>query len=132
MTTKAIQNSEIEGLKISSLPSNPTANPNYGGLGYSAAQMKAAFDALPLFIIERLNTLIADITASPPHSVSGAIKTGIRKNWDHTLADLFADFESGQLASYLTVGGSSLASVIASLKEDIAAIKAHLGMEVEE
>ena len=99
MTTKAIQNSEIEGLKISSLPSNPTANPNYGGLGYSAAQMKAAFDALPLFIIERLNTLIADITASPPHSVSGAIKTGIRRNWDHTLADLFADFESGQLAS---------------------------------
>ena len=132
MTTKAIQNDEIEGLKISSLPSCPTANPNYGGLGYSANQMKAAFDALPLFIIERLNSLIKDITASPPDSISTAVKTGIRQNWSHTLANLFEDVESGELASYLTVGEDSLATVIAKLKQKIEAISAHIGLEDDE
>ena len=89
MTTKAIQNSEIEGLKIASLPSNPTAAPDYGGLGYSAMQMKAAFDALPLFIIERFNALVSDIHGYPPESISGAIKTGVHQDWSHTLSDFF-------------------------------------------
>ena len=131
MTTKAIQNSEIEALKISSLPSCPTANPDYGGLGYSSSQMKAAFDALPLFIIERFNTLIADITAHPPASICSAIKTGIRKNWNHTLANFFEDLETGELASYLMIGEKNLATEIARLKSEIAEIKAQLGLEVE-
>ena len=61
MNTEKITESEIEELKISSLPSRPTAPPSFGGKGYTAKEMKEAFDKLPLFIIERLNSLIDDI-----------------------------------------------------------------------
>ena len=132
MTTKAIQNSEIEDLKISSLPTNPTADPNYGGLGYSASEMKAAFDRLPLFIIDRLNSLIADISSSVESSVSSEIKTGLRDNWEHSLKDFFDDVKNGQLASYLAVGEYSLATQISNLKSEIDAIKSILGLGVSE
>ncbi len=62
MTTKILP-SEIADLKIASLPTRPTAPTTFGGMGYSAADMKAAFDALPLFIIERLNALIDDVAS---------------------------------------------------------------------
>ncbi len=62
MTTK-ISASEISDLRISSLPLRPTASPQSGGSGYTAADMRAAFDRLPLFIIERLNSLIDDVAA---------------------------------------------------------------------
>ena len=51
MISKVVFSDEYEHLKISSLPANPTAGVSYGGLGYNSNQMKAAFDALPLFII---------------------------------------------------------------------------------
>ncbi len=63
MTTTKISASEISDLRISSLPSRPTAPVKNGGSGYTAADMKAAFDRLPLFIIERLNSLIDDVSA---------------------------------------------------------------------
>lgn len=61
MTTKILP-SEIADIKISSLPTRPTAPTSFGGKGYTASDMKAAFDRLPLFIIERLNALIDDVT----------------------------------------------------------------------
>ena len=61
MNTQKITDSEISELKISSLPSRPTAPPSFGGRGYTAKEMKEAFDRLPLFIIERLNSLIDDV-----------------------------------------------------------------------
>ena len=122
MQTKYILDTDYQGLTISSLPSNPTAKVNYGGLGYSANDMKAAFDALPLFIIDRLNSLITDISEPiPEDSISGTIKTGIGGE-SHTLADLFADITSGAIASYLTVGENSLASEIAKIRERLDAL----------
>ncbi|MBQ7314885.1 MAG: hypothetical protein IJW83_02640 [Clostridia bacterium] len=61
MTTKILP-SEIADIKIASLPTRPTAPTSFGGKGYTASDMKAAFDRLPLFIIERLNALIDDVT----------------------------------------------------------------------
>ena len=61
MNTEKITDSEIEQLKVASLPSRPTAPPSFGGRGYTAKEMKEAFDKLPLFIIGRLNSLIDDI-----------------------------------------------------------------------
>jgi hypothetical protein len=61
MNTKKITESEIEELKISSLPTRPTAPTAFGGKGYSATEMKEAFDRLPLYVAERLNSLIDDI-----------------------------------------------------------------------
>ena len=61
MTTSKIIDSEIESLKISSLPTRPTAPTAFGGKGYTATEMKEAFDNLPLKIIEKFNALIDDI-----------------------------------------------------------------------
>lgn len=61
MKAKTILTTETDGLKISSLPSRPTAPKAFGGGGLSSSQMRAAFDALPLLIIERYNNLLSDI-----------------------------------------------------------------------
>lgn len=63
MNTNNITDSEIEELKVSNLPTRPTAPEYYGGANYTAKEMKMAFDRLPLFIIERLNSLIDDVAA---------------------------------------------------------------------
>ena len=66
-TTKIIED-EIKDLKVASLPTRPTADSAFGGKGYSASDMKAAFDKLPLFIISRFNSLLEDIFV--PASIS--------------------------------------------------------------
>lgn len=61
MNTKKILDSEIESLSVASLPTRPTAPTAFGGSGYTASEMKAAFDRLPLRIIEGFNSLITEI-----------------------------------------------------------------------
>ena len=61
MKATKIFDSEIESLKISSLPTRPTAPTAFGGKGYTSAEMKAAFDMLPLFIISHFNDLVDDV-----------------------------------------------------------------------
>lgn len=61
MNTKKITDSEIEALKIASLPTRPTAPTSFGGRGYTATEMKEAFDKLPLRIAEGFNSLIGEI-----------------------------------------------------------------------
>ena len=61
MNTKKITDSEIESLKVASLPTRPTAPTAFGGKGYTATQMKEAFDKLPLRIISEFNLLIDEI-----------------------------------------------------------------------
>jgi hypothetical protein len=61
MKAKKIQSSDIEHILISSLPTHPTAPRSLGGRGYSASEMKEAFDKLPLYIIEHYNALIGDV-----------------------------------------------------------------------
>lgn len=61
MNTTKITASEIDSLKVASLPTRPTAPAAFGGKGYTATEMKAAFDKLPLRIIEEFNSLIDEI-----------------------------------------------------------------------
>lgn len=61
MKTQKISDSEIESLKIASLPTRPTAPTAFGGKGYTAIEMKQAFDKLPLRIIREFNSLISEI-----------------------------------------------------------------------
>ena len=117
MKTKRIENREIENLRISSLPTRPTAPKSLGGVGYTSKEMKEAFDKLPLFIIERFNTLLEDVALVGEDSLAASIPTGIREN--HTLSNLFGDIKSGELASYLTVFGESLFTGIANMRSDI-------------
>ena len=117
MKTKRITDADISDLKISSLPTRPTAPQAFGGKGYTAQEMKEAFDRLPLFIIERLNTLIDDLTGEACESVATAIKTGIADS--HTLADLFSDIESGNFITYTAAPTGSLGEYLLKLRADI-------------
>ena len=119
MKATKITGAEIAPLKIASLPSRPTAPTSFGGKGYSASEMKAAFDKLPLFIIDRLNLLLDDITSG---DVLGSIPTG--SNDTHTVADLIADVKNGQMAAYLDVLGAPLTEVVISLRESLLASEA--------
>ena len=101
MKTTVISSNEYEDLKISNLPTCPTADTRYGGYGYSASQMKQAFDALALFAIDKLNLLIADIkAASPSESICAVLKTGIKR--DHSFKNLLEDVTNGNLAVFKT------------------------------
>ena len=124
MNTHKILDSEIRDLKIASLPKRPTAPVAYGGRGYTAQEMKAAFDKLPLLLVDRFNSLLTDIEATGEEGISGSIKTGLATG--HTLADLFSDITNGNLSSYLTVGDKALIERILSLEEELAEIKAKL------
>ena len=61
MKSTKITENDIKNLKVASLPSRPTAPVAAGGAGYTSNQMKAAFDRLPLFIVDKINDIIDDI-----------------------------------------------------------------------
>ena len=124
MNTKKIFADDIEDLKVSSLPSRPTAPTSFGGRGYTASQMKAAFDRLPLFIIERFNSLIDDVSTEGEGSLAADIPTGISDG--HTLAALFADLCDGELAKYLSLGELTLREYTDANDERIADILSDL------
>jgi len=117
MKAKRINDLDIAELKISSLPSRPTAPRSFGGRGYTATEMKEAFDKLPLYIIERFNELISDVGATGEDSLASAMPTGIREG--HTLADLFADLTSGALAAYMLVSGMTLSECIENIRSEL-------------
>ena len=126
MNTTKILESEVESLKISSLPNRPTAEKKYGGAGLSAQEMKASFDKLPIFIAERLNSLIDDIESEGDGKISESIKTGLDSG--HCLSDFFADIKNGNLASYMALGDSTLVEKIYEMNAAIDAIKEQLNM----
>ncbi len=123
MTATKILNDEIKDMKIASLPSRPNAEARYGGYGYSAANMKAAFDALPLFIVKRYNALIDDIHATEG-GICESVKTGISDG--HTLSDFFDDVTSGALSSYLMLFEKTLAEHVRELYSRIEILEAAL------
>ena len=120
MNTSKILDSEISGLKVASLPTRPTAPQSFGGKGFTAAEMKAAFDKLPLFIIDRFNDLLDDISAEGERSIAAAIPTGISQG--HSLRNLFLDILAGEFAKYLSVGEESLADMKVRIGEMLESI----------
>lgn len=125
MTSKKINEGEIAPLRIASLPTRPTAPAAFGGKGYTSVEMKAAFDKLPLLIIERFNSLIDDIESG---EILKSIPTSELAEIE-TLFSLITGIKSGELANALTVLGSPLATVIAQILSDISEIKKKVGME---
>ncbi len=119
MNSSKILDEEIKDLQIASLPTRPNASVKYGGAALSADEMKAAFDKLPLFIINKFNALIEDIEAVG--GVTSAIKTGILDS--HTLENLFEDITSGAFCSYLIYSGKSLSDLIQEILERLDAVE---------
>lgn len=124
MKAKKIYPSDVKDLLVSSLPSRPTAPRALGGRGFSADDMKAAFDKLPLYVIERYNALIDDVRDLGDESLAAAIPTGIREG--HMLASLFSDVESGELATYFSFLGKSLFSHMIGIYGEIDALKSEI------
>ena len=117
MNATRITDEEITALSVASLPTRPTSPAAFGGGGYTAKEMKAAFDRLPLLLAKRYNSLLEDAEALGEGSLAASIPTGIAEG--HTLSDLIADVENGNLATHLTVGDESLYSVINRLLEAV-------------
>jgi len=122
MNTKPILESEYASLRISALPSRPTASSAFGGKGYTATQLKEAFDRIPLLLIERFNRLLSDIGGTGQGSLAAEIPTGLESG--HTLQSFFDDVKSGTLATYLSVDGISLAAALDSLEQSLAQLRA--------
>ncbi len=114
MKTTKITRSEIDPMLIASLPTRPTAPSAFGGNGYTASQMKAAFDKLPSHIIDRLNLLIDDITSG---EVCDSIPTGIDNA--PTLAALLAAFTDGSIASVIMLHDTTLTTFLDKLRADV-------------
>ena len=117
MNATRITEEEISVLSVASLPTRPTSPTAFGGGGYTAAEMKAAFDRLPHLLAERYNSLLDDAEALGDGSLAASIPTGIAEG--HTLSDLFSDVENGNLAAYMKVGDESLYSIINRLLEAV-------------
>ena len=115
MKAQKITPSDTAGITVSSLPTRPTASTALGGAGMTPAELKSAFDRLPMLIIERFNALIDDIRALGEGSLAAEIPTGIEDA--PRLSLLLRDISSGAFASYLSVGEESLASLLAKIKE---------------
>ena len=121
MYANKISDTEITNNQISSLPTRPTAATAFGGKGYSAAEMKAAFDKLPLLIIDKYNKLIDDIKRTDSDAITAAIPTNIYTG--HSLQAMLYDIPNGEFAGYLKVGDESLANTIANINSEIEYLK---------
>ena len=117
MKATKLTDKELRDAGVCALPSRPTAPKSLGGGGYTPTQMKEAFDALPLFIKDRLNLLIDSICAVGEDSLANQIPTGRRSN--HTLTDLFNDISTGAILGYIKIDGESLYSLLSRLKRGI-------------
>ena len=127
MKATRITDAEIEAIAIASLPTRPTAPTAFGGRGYTATEMKAAFDKLPRLIAERLNSLIDDITDG---SIAGTMPTDI--DGIETLADLYSSINDGSIASKIKIGGVSLPAMITKLQSDIDTLAGRVGIVLTE
>ena len=128
MKSRKITDGDIRDKKISSLPTRPTAPAAFGGKGYTATELKEAFDKLPLFLIEKYNELIGDIVSEDGESIADELRTGIYDM--HTLKILFEAITNGNFATYLKVPTASVAEELIKLREDINKLATKLQLQL--
>ena len=121
MAISKITSAEIEERLIENLPTRPNSPTTLGGKGYTANELKAAFDALPRLVAERFNDLIDDITSEDSSEIKSLIKTGIKES--HTLNDLFSDIQNSTILDYLIIDDEPLSVFLRGLKSDLESMK---------
>ena len=126
MKTTKITDGDINDKKIASLPTRPTAPKAFGGRGYTATELKAAFDLLPLFLVDKFNTLISDISGEGGESIADVLPTGIKDS--HTLEELFRDIKSGEFITYLAAPSGTVSEYLLKLRADIDKLSRQLGI----
>ncbi len=128
MKATKISDSEISSMKVSALPTRPCAPVHFGGKGYTAAEVKEAFDKLPLYIIQKYNDLIDDLNGEAGESIADAIPTGIEEG--HKLSDMLADIANGSFADYILINGKPLPEVILKIRQDIKNVASGFGIDM--
>lgn len=111
-------------LSISSLPTRPNTPASFGGMGFSSADMKSAFDALTFYVIEKYNELIDSVSETGTGSFANYIPTGFFPG--HTLSMMFTDIRDGNFSSYISLGNKSLITTIEEIQEALDKIKEKL------
>ncbi len=61
MSLRTITEHEMKASGVASLPTRPTSPREFGGRGFTAQELKAAFDRLPRLVAERYNELVSHI-----------------------------------------------------------------------
>lgn len=109
MTIRTITEEEVRAHWVQRLPDTPNRLGKFGTAGLTAAEMKAAYDALPLLIVRHFNELVTLIA-------EGELSEAIPAAAGRSLAAFFGDVTTGELATYLTADGErTLAALAAEL-----------------
>ena len=125
MSIKKITEEEVRSLWVQRLSDTPNRHGRFGTMGLSAAEMKAAYDALPLRIVQAYNALVDAIESG---LIAEAIPTAVEKM---SLGDLLNGIRDGSLAACLTVDGERTLSALAAALDthDHSGVYARLGAD---
>lgn len=103
-----ITDEEVRSLWIQRLPDAPNRGGRYGTRGMSAAELKAAYDALSLRIVSHYNALV-------DHLNNGELSEQLPGAREGTnLSEFLEDIRSGALSAYLTVDGTRTLAALAA------------------
>ncbi len=106
MNIQKIEDTEVRSRWVQKLPDAPNRGGRYGTPGLTAAEVKAAYDALALCIIEHYNTLVEAIG-------NGRLSEDIPAIGDKPLSEVLSDIGNGNFSAYLTVDGLRSLSALA-------------------
>lgn len=107
MKSQKIVNAELERRLVSSLPARPNREYAAGGVSFSSTALRAAFDRLPLLLVERYNALFDDIESG---EISELFKIGLKDG--QTLSSLIEDIKSGAWAGYFYIESTPLYTLL--------------------
>ena len=108
MSLRKITEDEVRALWVQRLSDTPNRGGKFGTAGLSAREVKAAYDALPLRIVEAFNELVDTVE-------EGRLAELIPAAEGRSLAAFFRDVTSGELAAYLTADGARSLAELAAL-----------------
>ena len=91
MSLRKITEDEVRALWVQRLSDTPNRGGKFGTAGLSAREVKAAYDALPLRIVEAFNELVDTVE-------EGRLAELIPAAEGRSLAAFFRDVTSGELA----------------------------------
>jgi hypothetical protein len=121
MSAQKITVSEINERLIENLPTRPNAPTSMGGKGYSAKELKAAFDSLPRLIAERYNELIDDLTNPEGSEIINGVKTGPSET--DTLGAFLESVKNGSFLENVMLDGEVLIYYLRSLRSELEALR---------
>ncbi len=132
MSLREITEYEMRVAGVASLPTRPTSPREFGGRGYTAAQLKEAFDRLPRLVAERYNELVGYLTdGSFLSELPYAEATTLRAHLQATESRLSYTEEllHGHTETLTEINGDLSAhdAVLAEQGSSLSSVEAHVG-----